>query len=307
MAACLEVDNRFPLRVGQQKTGVVIRLLQQHPHLHHIHGGIHGGEIRRLQTGPPRGCEGAGSNVTADPGDRVLKPPEQCLKGQYWFTLGGYGPVPASAGGGELHCWHRYDNRRPGLPGFQMKTAQLTHRTRVGRLLIRTAAGDQDAFTDLYREMSPRVYRLAQQMIVDSDLSQEITQDVFLQVWQKAHTFKASKGHPVAWLMMITHRRTLDRARAEHTSSNRNTAYAVATYTPDFDQTAETAINRLEEQDITRSLKTLSPIQREAINLAYYNGLTYQQVGAHLGIPLSTAKARIRDGLIRLKSSMGHS
>ncbi|WP_049822056.1 sigma-70 family RNA polymerase sigma factor [Arthrobacter sp. H41] len=187
-----------------------------------------------------------------------------------------------------------------------MTTAPLPLRTRVGRLLARTAAGDQDAFAELYRVMSSRVYRLAQQMVVDSDLSQEITQDVFLQVWQKAHTFEASKGPPVAWLMMITHRRALDRARAEHTSSNRNAAYAVATYTPDFDQTAETAINRLEEQDITRSLKTLSATQRESINLAYYDGLTYQQVGAHLGIPLATAKTRIRDGLIRLKSSMEH-
>ncbi len=89
-----------------------------------------------------------------------------------------------------------------------MKTAQLTHRTRVGRVLTRTAAGDQDAFADLYRVMSPRVYRLAQQIIVDSALSQEIIEDLFLHVWQKAHTFEAPKGHlcrlVVAWLMIIT-------------------------------------------------------------------------------------------------------
>jgi len=107
---------------------------------------------------------------------------------------------------------------------------------------------------------------------------------------------------------MITHCRTLDQGgagpRDEHLSSNRNTAYAVATYTPDFDQTAETAINRLEEQESTRSLQTLSPTQREAINLVYSDELIYQQVGAHLCIPLSTAKTCIRGGLIRLKSSI---
>ncbi|WP_253905027.1 sigma factor-like helix-turn-helix DNA-binding protein [Arthrobacter sp. H14] len=80
----------------------------------------------------------------------------------------------------------------------------------------------------------------------------------------------------------------------------------MATYTPDIDQTAETAINRLEEQESTRSLKTLSPTQRETINLVSSDGLTYQQVGAHLGIPLSTAKTRIRGGLIRVKSSIEH-
>ena len=109
---------------------------------------------------------------------------------------------------------------------------------------------------------------------------------------------------------MITHRRTLDQSgagpRDEHLSSNRNTAYAVATYTPDFDQTAETAINRLEEQESTRSLQTFSPTQREAINLVYSDELIYQQGGAHLGLPLSTAKTRIRDGLIRSKSSIEH-
>ena len=93
---------------------------------------------------------------------------------------------------------------------------------------------------------------------------------------------------------MITHRRTLDQSgagpRDEHLSSNRNTAYAVATYTPDFDQTAETAINRLEEQAITRSLKTLSPTQREAINLVYSDELIYQQVGADLGLPYQQPK-----------------
>lgn len=120
-------------------------------------------------------------------------------------------------------------------------------------------------------------------------------------VWEQAHKFDPAAGSPMAWLMTIAHRRAVDRVRAEHRGTAREVAWGRKNYCLDFDDAAETAIDRVEAELVVKCLGELTALQRESIDLAFYRCLTYSQVAERLGVPLPTVKTRIRDGLRRLK------
>lgn len=124
-------------------------------------------------------------------------------------------------------------------------------------------------------------------------------------VWEQAHKFDPSTGSPMAWLMTIAHRRAVDKVRSEHRGAVREIAWGMKNHRPDFDVVAETVSDRMERARVGECLKQLSPLQREAIDLAYYGCLTYVQVAEQLGVPVPTVKTRIRSGIQRLKACMG--
>ncbi|MHA7294359.1 ECF RNA polymerase sigma factor SigK [Arthrobacter sp. HLT1-21] len=172
-------------------------------------------------------------------------------------------------------------------------------------LLYKTGQGNEEAFTLFYRNTAGRVHGLARRVIRDPDLSSDTSQEVYLQVWRTAALYDPSVGSPMAWLMMITHRRAVDRVRSEQSATNRAARYGVAVLVTDYDCTVETVMHRVEVESVVGCLKTLTSMQRESIQLAYYGGLTYREVAETLGVPLSTVKSRIKDGLLRLKTCMG--
>ncbi|MHA7175013.1 ECF RNA polymerase sigma factor SigK [Arthrobacter monumenti] len=171
-------------------------------------------------------------------------------------------------------------------------------------LLLRIGQGDREAFTAFYKLTSKRVYALACKTIVSVEISQDTTQEIYLTVWRDAHRYNPVAGSAMAWLMTITHRRAVDRVRAEQAGANRELRWCVATRSTEYDVVAETVAARAETQTVVRCLDTLSDIQREAISLAYYNCLTYREVAEHLSVPLSTIKTRIRDGLTQLRACL---
>lgn len=174
-------------------------------------------------------------------------------------------------------------------------------RRRMGDLLIKVAEHDEVAFADLLTLMGPRVDTLCTRMVLNEQVGREITQDVFLEIWQKAHTFDGALGNPDTWVTMIALRRATDRARSEDRAKRHEMDYLTRMYTRDYDHTSETALDLVEQQRVGASLQHLSPAQAHAITLAFYEGLTYGQVAAQLGIPLATVKSRIRDALIILR------
>ncbi|WP_019483753.1 ECF RNA polymerase sigma factor SigK [Arthrobacter sp. TB 23] len=179
--------------------------------------------------------------------------------------------------------------------------------TRLAEYLHRISRGDHDAFTAFYHQTARQVYGLTRRIIVDTEMAKEATQDIYLIVWQEAHRYNQALGTPTAWLMTIAHRRTVDKVRAEQSSTNRAAHWATYNHTPDYDTVAETVATKIEAQTVSTCLKSLSHLQREAINLAYYQCMTYRQVSEHLSIPLSTIKTRIRDGLKSLRTCLeGH-
>jgi RNA polymerase sigma-70 factor (ECF subfamily) len=170
---------------------------------------------------------------------------------------------------------------------------------------MRAADGDVPAFEDLYERTVHRVYGLVRKVLVDAEMSAETTQDVFLALWvDGAARFDPAQGTGMSWVMTLAHRRAVDKVRAEQNHRVRDLRWGIKNHDVDYDQTAGTVIQKAETEEVRSCLKALSVVQREAIGLAYYAGMTYTQVADHLGIPVPTAKTRIRDGIKRLSSCL---
>lgn len=182
------------------------------------------------------------------------------------------------------------------------------HRTalagRLATLLAATGTGDRAAFTEFYRLTSSRVFGLAVRILHSPATAEEVTQEVYLQVWSTADHYDTALSSPVGWLMMLAHRRAVDRVRAEAAAAVRDLTYAHSHGSRDHDVVAESVAQRMEEQAVLGYLDVLTTTQREAIVLAYYTGRTYREVADHLSVPSPTIKTRIRDGLKRLEKCL---
>lgn len=172
-------------------------------------------------------------------------------------------------------------------------------------LLTASATGDQGSFAALYDATAPRVLGLVLAVLRDRAQAQEVTQEVFLQVWRTAGSFDPTRGSALTWLLTLAHRRAVDRVRSVVAQSKRDIAYESQHVNTPFDSTAETAEGRMEATKVRAALGALTQTQRSAIELAFFDGLTHTEVSARLGVPLGTAKTRIRDGLKRMHNELG--
>lgn len=171
--------------------------------------------------------------------------------------------------------------------------------------LRRSARGDEQAFAELYDATSARVHGLVLRVIRDPAQAEEVTQEVFLQVWRTAARFDEAKGSALAWLMTLAHRRAVDRVRAAVAVTRQDTSYHQNSQTLPHDSTAEAVEASMEARRVRSALLELTSVQREALELAYFGGYTHTEVATMLDLPVGTAKTRIRDGLIRLRDAMG--
>lgn len=177
---------------------------------------------------------------------------------------------------------------------------------RLADRLAAVAGGDRAAFAEFYDSTCARVFGLATRVLRNPALAEEVTQEVYLQVWTTAaRQYDPRQASPIGWLMTLTHRRSVDRVRSEQSAADRNHVYGSAHLGREHDVVAEQVGQRLDEQQVVDCLDTLTATQREVIGLAYYSGRTYREVAEHLAVPLPTVKSRIRDGLIRLKNCLG--
>lgn len=175
----------------------------------------------------------------------------------------------------------------------------------LAALLRASARGDEVAFAQLYDATSARVHGLALRVVRDPAQAEEVTQEAFLDVWRTAARFDADRGSALSWLLTVTHRKAVDRVRSAEASSRRDTSYHQQNQPIDHDSTAEAATASMEARRVRGALASLTPVQREAVELAYFGGYTHTEVATMLQLPVGTAKTRIRDGLIRLRDAMG--
>lgn len=170
--------------------------------------------------------------------------------------------------------------------------------------MAEAAKGDQAAFAVLYDDLAPIVFGVVRQVVRDPAQSEEITQEVFVEVWRLAPRFDRTRGSVRAWVCTIAHRRAVDAVRAEQSARDRDqrdaSRQAVA-----HDTVSDGVIDDLDRDRVKVALEKLSPVQREAIELAYYGGNTYREVAVLLDCAEGTVKTRIRDGLIHLRDAMG--
>lgn len=172
-------------------------------------------------------------------------------------------------------------------------------------LLVRVAAGDQRAFADLYDLLSSRVFGLILRVLVNRSQSEEVLQEVFLEVWQSAGRFAPNKGQGRTWVLTIAHRRAVDRVRASQSSADRDVRVGMRDLGVSHDGVAEQVELSIEGGKVVAALATLPEPQREALVLSYYGGYSQSEIAVLIGAPLGTIKTRMRDGLSRLRSEMG--
>lgn len=177
--------------------------------------------------------------------------------------------------------------------------------TELDALLRRVAHRDADAFAALYDGTRARVYGLITRVLRDPGYSEETTQEVYLEVWRTATSFDPAKGSALSWLMTIAHRRAVDRVRSEQSAGQRESRYGAATVERPGDMVADSAIAADERRRVAACLDSLTDVQRQCIEMAYYGGLTYAEVSQRLSANLSTIKSRMRDALRGLRGCLG--
>ncbi|MFY9714699.1 MAG: ECF RNA polymerase sigma factor SigK [Microbacterium sp.] len=175
----------------------------------------------------------------------------------------------------------------------------------VAGLLLRTADGDQRAFAELYDTLSPRVFGLIRRVLVNPAQSEEVLQEVFLEIWQSASRFAPNKGQGRTWVMTIAHRRAVDRVRASQSSADRDVRAGLRDIGVAHDSVAEQVELGMDGEKVVAALGGLPEAQREALVLAYFGGYSQNEISVLIGAPLGTIKTRMRDGLTRLRTAMG--
>ncbi|MGW2303108.1 sigma-70 family RNA polymerase sigma factor [Streptomyces sp. NPDC001809] len=172
-------------------------------------------------------------------------------------------------------------------------------------LMGRVALGDQQAFTAVFEAVSGPVLGLVRTVLRDAAQSEEVAQEVLIEVWRTAARYEPSRGSVMTWVLMLAHRRAVDRVRSEQAASNREQRAALLDHAAAYDEVVEQVEGRLEREQVRRCLGGLTELQHQSVTLAYYRGLTYREVAELLAVPLGTVKARMRDGLIRLRDCLG--
>jgi RNA polymerase sigma-70 factor, ECF subfamily len=172
----------------------------------------------------------------------------------------------------------------------------------AGQLSL-VARGDAAAFDALFEQVGPSVFGTVRRVIRDPAQSEEVTQDVLLEVWRTAFKFDPARGSAMAWVMTLAHRRAVDRVRSVQKQTERELRTATAEIP--YDDVIEAVETSLDRERVRRCLNSLTELQRESVTLAYYNGYTYGQVASLLGVPSGTVKTRMRDALIRLRDCLG--
>jgi RNA polymerase sigma-70 factor (ECF subfamily) len=170
--------------------------------------------------------------------------------------------------------------------------------------------GDEDAFATFYDRFAPGLFSLIYGILRDQKESEDVLQEAFVQMWKRIATYDARRSSLFTWAVMISRHKAIDRLRSWQRQSRLNDAVANETDgavpAPGLVDRADDALARRDERERVRAaLAQLTEGQRQAIDLAFFGGLTQTQISERLGTPLGTVKARIRRGLLALREHLG--
>jgi RNA polymerase sigma-70 factor, ECF subfamily len=182
---------------------------------------------------------------------------------------------------------------------------QLERNARLMELLARTALADQTAFEQLYRMTSPHLHGVAMRILRESAAAEEVLQEAFVNVWHHAGSYVAARSQPLTWLTSIVRNRCLDRLRKHDVDTvsidDEDHAMTIADRSP---LPLDLLLSGAEAGAVRRCVEALDAGQKQAIALAFYQGLSHSELARHLKQPLGTVKSWIRRGLERLKACL---
>ncbi|MEP6961522.1 MAG: sigma-70 family RNA polymerase sigma factor [Acidobacteriota bacterium] len=185
--------------------------------------------------------------------------------------------------------------------------APVTGSTGLPPLVTQIAKGDQQALSRLYDATSRLVYGLALRIVKDPATAEEITLEVYMQVWRTSKNYEASRGSVTAWLAITARSRALDWLR-----SRQSRLYREGLPMEAAPQLVDLAANPEVQQQqsgraarIREAMQSLPPEQRQAIDLGFYDGLSHSEIAERLNLPLGTIKSRMRMGMIKLRELLG--
>lgn len=173
------------------------------------------------------------------------------------------------------------------------------------RLLVRIKEGDQAAFAQLYDRYAPLLYSMVLRIVRETTEAEDVLQEIFLTIWNKASSFDEAKGSVYTWIVTIARRKAIDRLRSKEIVNRDERLHDDAvTGIPDaayMTNPLNAAIGNEYEALMRTALATLSDEQRTVIEMSYYEGYTQEQISQRLHVPLGTVKTRMRQGLIKLR------
>lgn len=173
-------------------------------------------------------------------------------------------------------------------------------------LLRQCARGEESAFAAFYDATSSRAWGLSLRVVRNRAHAEEVMQEAYLTAWRQSGRFDAKRGRAESWFLTIVHRTAVDRVRSAEASTRRDQQYTEESQSvPETDTTASAVHRNLDARRVHGALDALTERQRQAVELAYWGGYTHTEVAGLLDIPVGTAKTRIRDGLIRLRDTLG--
>lgn len=168
-------------------------------------------------------------------------------------------------------------------------------------LIALTAQGDQSAFSRLYDQSSPQIYGLVLRILGQPAMAEDVTLEVYTQVWKHAHSYDRQRGTPMAWLITLARTRAIDRLRATR-AERASVSLDEAAWIPSDDASPEERSSaRQREAIVQTALAQLSTEQRDALLLGYFGGYSQSEIATRLNLPLGTVKTRMRLGLMKLR------
>ena len=185
------------------------------------------------------------------------------------------------------------------------ETAKAVQDQELAQLIALAAQGDQTAFATFYDRTSPQVFGFICKILNNREAAEEVTLDVYTQVWRQAHTYDQARGAPGAWLMTLARTRAIDRFRAGAVEQGRiESLDAAELFVSDGDTPEQDVEGQERRRYVQRALAVLTPEQRQAIALAYFYGLSQSEIAQKLKLPLGTVKTRIRLGMMKLREAL---
>ncbi|MGI8414840.1 MAG: sigma-70 family RNA polymerase sigma factor [Nakamurella sp.] len=174
-------------------------------------------------------------------------------------------------------------------------------RQSLDALLCLAGRGDMRAFGQLYDVTVSRVFGLARSILRNHSLAEEVTQDVYFEIWRRASSFDVTRGPAIAWMLTLTHSRAVDRVRRMRVLRSNDDAFAAQSFYPDIDAVTDQAIRTENDGLVHAALAQLTALQRQAIHLTYFLGHTNAEASSLLGVPIPTFKDRVRGALTALR------